>query len=138
MSDNDLKESHQDVCSESEHSVRSLADSTQKLGVNVCATSADPIQERTVDKFMNLITPQSAPYKGNPPGHVLTEKAGSCNGGKLLETPTHTNPLRTTPPTLSCHCGWAMDRGRGVLAEGAKISTVPAWLNLKTKSLYGH
>jgi len=56
--------------SESEPSVKSSADSTQKLGVNLCATSADPNQEHNAGRYLNLLSPQSsAPYKGNPPGH---------------------------------------------------------------------
>jgi len=46
MSDTDLEDLEHAVCSdsESEPSVKSSADFTQKLGVNVCATSADPTQ----------------------------------------------------------------------------------------------
>jgi len=126
MSDTGFEDLQHAGCSdsESEPSLKSFADYTQKLGVNVWATSADPTQELTAGRCLNLLSPQSAPYKGNPPGHVPTEEAESCKGGKFLETQTHTNPLRNTPPTLSCHRGWATgDRGRGVRAEGAKIST---------------
>jgi len=92
MSDTDLKELQRTVCSDSESqpSVRSLADSTQKLGVNVRATSADPAQDRTSFKCLNLPSPKSAPYKGNPVGNVPSEEAESCIGGKFLETPIHT------------------------------------------------
>jgi len=49
MSDADFEDLQHAVCldSESEPSVKSSADSAQKLGVNVCATSADPTQEQT-------------------------------------------------------------------------------------------
>jgi len=59
-------------------------------------------------------------------GHVPLEKAGSDKGEEFLVTPTPTHPQRDTPPTLSCHCGWAMGRGRGQprVEGGAKISTV--------------
>jgi len=118
MSDADLKELQRAVCSdsESEPSVRSLADSTQKLGVNVCATSVDPTQDQTPFKCLNLPLPKSATYKGIPSrvfSHVPSEEAESCKGGKFLETSIHTTPRRNAPPTLSCHRGWAMGRGRG-------------------------
>jgi len=115
MSDTDVEELQRAVCSdsESEPSVRSLMDSTQKLGVNVCATSAGPTQDRTSFKCLNLPSLKSAPYKGNRVGNVPSEEAGSCKGGNFLETPIHTTPWRNTPQTLSCHCGWAMGRGRG-------------------------
>jgi len=123
MSDTDFEDLRHVVCSdsESEPSVRSLANSTQKLCVNVCAASADLIQEIAGGDCLNLLSPQSAQYKGIPPGHVPTEEAESCKGGKFLETPTHTNTLRNTPLTLSCHRGWAMGRGRGMRAEGANF-----------------
>jgi len=107
MSDTDFAELQRTVCSdsESEPSVRSLADSMQKLGVNVCATSADPTQDRTSFKCLNLPSPESARYKGNPMGHVPSEEAESCKGGKFLQTLIHTTPRRNTPPTLSCHRG---------------------------------
>jgi len=125
MSDTDFKDLQHVVCSdsESERSVRSLANSTPKVGVNVCATSADYTRKRTAGECVSLPSPQSAPYKGNPLGHVPTKEAESCKGGKFLGTRTHTNLLRNTPRTLSCHRGWAMGRGRGVREEGVKIST---------------
>jgi len=85
MSDADFEDLQHAVCSNSvsEPSVKSLADFTQKLGVNVCATSADPTQERTAGKCLSLPSPQSAPYKGNPAGHVPAEKTGSCKWGNF-------------------------------------------------------
>jgi len=55
---------------------------------------------------------------------VPLEKAGSDKGEEFFVTPTPTQPQRDTPPTLSCHCGWAMGRGRGQPRVGAKNATV--------------
>jgi len=58
---------------------------------------------------------RSAHQQGSRMGRVPSEKAGSYNGGKFIETPNlkSQSPHRNTPPTLSCQRSWAIGRGRG-------------------------
>jgi len=110
--------------SESEHPGTSSVASTQQLGVNVCRHSVYPHQDQPHAKVRSTPSTRSAYYPGNRGGRVPPREADSCKGEEFLETPTLTTPGRNTPPTFTCHRGWAMGRGRGVRLEGAKISTV--------------
>jgi len=122
MSDSDSLSCPRRSDSESEPPGKSSVDSTLQLGVNVCAHAVDLIQAGPFSKIGKNFSTRSAHYQGNRAGHVPLEEAESCKGEELLETPTLTQPQRNTLPTLSCHHGWAMGRGRGRPRVGAKIS----------------
>jgi len=63
-------------------------------------------------------------------GYVPLEEAGSTKGEEFLVTLTPTHPQRDTQPTLSCHYGWAMGRGRGQPRVGAKSATLMSEVGL--------
>jgi len=97
----------------------------QQSGINTCPHSVNTGQILIPAVIIGSITPTRwAHYKGNRGGHVQPEEAGSVKGGQFIKTPTLTSPQINTPPTLSCHRGWAMGRGRGVRLEGTKIATL--------------
>jgi len=67
---------------------------------------------------------RSAHTPSNRVGSVPLEEAESCKGENFLASPTLTHPQRDTPPTLSCHRGWAMGRGRGLPRVGVNFATL--------------
>jgi len=91
----------------------SVESANQQSGLNVWLLSVNPIQSQNPFVIGSTPSTRSAHYKGNRVGHVPPEEAESCKGGKFIDTPTFTTPQRNTPPTLSCHRGWAMGRGCG-------------------------
>jgi len=121
MTDINLEESHQTGCSESESERPgfSSVDSTNIRGVNVCSSSVNQTHDQA-SKCRDHLSTGSAPYKGNPAGHVPPEEAESCKREEFLESPTHTTPRSKSLPVLSCHRGWAMGRGRGGAARGGE------------------
>jgi len=129
MLDIDQEESHQTGCSDSESEPPgfSSVNSTKIQSVNVCSPSVNQTHDRASFKCWDTPSLESAPYKGNPAGHVPLEGAESCKGEEILESPTHTTPRSKSLPILSCHRGWAMGRGRGVPREGVKNSTISTY-----------
>jgi len=71
-----------------------------------------------------FLSTRSAHILSNRVGSVPLEEAESCKGERFLASPTLTHPQRDTPPTHSCHRGWAMGRGRGQPRVGANFATV--------------
>jgi len=122
MSDTDQEGSHPTGCSDSESEPPgfSSVDSANIQGVNLCSPSVNQTNDRAFFKCWDTPSIESAPYKGNPAGHVRLEGAESCKGQEILESRTHTNPQSKSPLILSCHRGWAMGKGRGMRREGQK------------------
>jgi len=98
MSYNDLEESHQDVCSDSESEPTrfSSLDSAKIQGTNVCSPSVNQTRDRASFKCWEHPSIKSAPYKGNPAGHVPLEEAESCKGEEILES----QPIRPFEASL--------------------------------------
>jgi len=85
---------------------------------------ADSTQIQSSTKLGISLSTRSAHAPSNRVGSVPLEKAESCKGENFLASPTLTDPQIDTPPTLSCHRGWAMGRGRGQPRVGANFSTI--------------
>jgi len=94
-------------------------------GSNVSPNSVDFEQFESSTNLGISISTRSAHQPSNRVGSVPLEEAGSSKGEKFLASPTLTHPQRDTPPTLSCHRGWAMGRGRGKPRGGANFATLP-------------
>jgi len=111
--------------SESErHGKSAISTTIRNRGSNVSPNSVDFEQFESSTKLGNSLPTRSTHTPSNRVGSVPLEEVGSCKGEKLLASPTLTHPRRDTPPTLSCHCGWAMGRGRGQPKVGANFATM--------------
>jgi len=56
----------------------------------VCTPSVNQTQDRASFKNLDHPSIETAPYKGNPAGHLPLEGAESCKGEEFLESPAHT------------------------------------------------
>jgi len=132
MSDFESEESDKPGCSYSEsgHPGKSSEDNKRQLGIQMFPHSVSHGKSIVLPTGGSIeLNPstRSAHQQGNRGGHLPPEETEPYNGGNFIETPTlmSQSPHRNTPPTLSCHRGWAMGKGRGrTRVEETKISTI--------------